>query len=136
MSYITKEEFDAAIGGYEFLQKVAEEFAEKYEEVFVGGKFSYLRELDISADEITGDIEMMFEVNYCGCCQGDWETYTVPVDYLWDENWIEREKEARAHQQKIREQEEAKRKEAEAVKLKERRYQQYLKMREEFEGED
>lgn len=136
MSYLTKEEYMAAVGGYGFLLTAAKKLAEDYQNEFVGAKWSYLEDIDIDCDEITGDIDLTYSVSYCGCCPDGCETYTIPIDYLWDDDWVSREKERREQRRKIREAEEAKKREAEAEKLKERRYQQYLNMKKEFEGED
>lgn len=135
MTYITRAEFDAAVGGYDFLSKATKEFAKDFEKEFVGGKYVSLQEIDFACDEITGDIEMCFNVSYCGCCGPDYETFTVPIDYLWDENWMEREKAKRKEDQRIRDKEKAERKKKEKKEAAERRYQQYLAMKEEYKDE-
>jgi len=136
MSYMTKEEFIAAVGGYEFILSAAKEFAKEYREKFVGGKYATIEDIDIGCDGITGDIEITYDVSYCGCCPGEWEGYNVPISYLWDDDWVGREKERRDQQRKIREAEEAKRHEEERKRQEERRYQQYLKMKEFYEGKE
>lgn len=133
MSYITSKEYIAAIGGYTFLEKAAKNLAEDYGEKFVGGKYASLEDIDIEGDEITGEIELSFEVNYCGCCPGDYESYTLPIDYLWDDDWVGREKEKRAEAERQREKRKAEEKTKEDKERKERRYQSYLKMKEEYE---
>lgn len=134
MSYITSEEYIAAIGGYTFLEKASKELAKDYKDKFVGGKYATLKDLDFDCDEIVGDLEMCFEVNYCGCCPGDYETYTVPISYLWDDDWAGREKEKRAEEQRKREERKAEEKAKEDKEREEQRYQNYLKMKEEYEN--
>ncbi len=133
MSYITSEEYIAAIGGYKFLENAAKKLAKDYRDEFVGGKYATLNDIDIEADEITGDIELSFEVMYCGCCPGDYESYTLPISYLWDDNWREREKEKRAEALRQREERKAKEKAKQDKEWEEQRYQNYLKMKEEYE---
>ena len=134
MSYITREEYDAAIGGYGFLRNAAEKFAEDYEEKFVGGKYARLTDLDVSGDEITGDIEMTFDVSYCGCCPGEYERYEVPIDYLWDDTWEQRERDKRDADNKRLEEERERKKEEEKKKAEQREYERYLLLKEKYEN--
>jgi len=134
MSYITSEEYIAAIGGYSFLEKAAKKLAEDYRDKFVGGKYASLEDIDIEGDEITGEIQLSFEVMYCGCCPGEYESYTLPISYLWDDDWVGREKEKRAEALRQREKRKAEEKAKQDKEREERRYQGYLKMKEEYES--
>lgn len=132
MSYMTRKEYDAAIGGYSFLEKAARKFADDFKDDFVGGKHGYLDDIDIEGDEITGEINMGFSVSYCGCCS-DYESCTVPISYLWEDDWRDIEKAKREEQIKLREGKIAKEKVEEDRKREKRRYQNYLAMKEEYE---
>jgi len=133
MGYITREQYDAAIGGYSFLNKIAKQLAEDYRDEFVGGKYASIENVDVVGDEIAGDVEMEFDVSYCGCCPGEIEIYEVPADYLWRDDWKEVEREKRREQ--IRIIEEQKRKEEEERKAERERleYERYLKLKEKYE---
>lgn len=133
--YMSTKEYIAAIGGYKFLEDAAKKLAKDYKKEFVGGKYASLEDIDIEGDEITGKIELVFDVNYCGCCSGEYESYTLPIDYLWDDDWVGCEKEKRAEAQRQREKRKAEEKVKEDKEREERRYQGYLKMKEEYEGE-
>lgn len=131
MSYITSEEYIAAIGGYNFLEKAAKKLAKDYGGKFVGGKYATLQNIDI--DEIAETIFLTFDVCYCGCCPSEYESCTLPMDYLWDDDWVGREKEKRAEAERQREKRKAEEKAKQDKEREERRYQGYLKMKEEYE---
>lgn len=133
MSYITSAEYIAAIGGYIFLEKAAEKLAKDYRDKFVGGKYASLEDVDIEGDEITGEIQLSFDVMYCGCCSGDYESYTLPISYLWDDDWKEKETVKRDVIKAETEKRRAKEKAEEAKKREKARYQSYLAMKEEYE---
>lgn len=133
MSYLTKEEYVAAIGGYSFIEKAVQELAETYRKKFVGGRYATLTDTDIDCDSIDGEIELEFEVNYCGCCPGDYETYTVPVEYLWDDSWITKEEQRRDEECRIAEEKKALAKAQKEKERAEQRYEEYLRLKEEYE---
>lgn len=130
--YLTKEQYEIALDGYSYINKAVKKFAEDYEKEFCDSR-GWVKSVDYDPEGGTIDIEE--EWSYCGCCSNDYEYYYLPIEYLWDKDWVGREKERRDQQ---RRDEEQRKKEKEAQKEKEReeaRYQKYLKMKEEYEPE-
>lgn len=130
--YLTKEQYEIALEGYAFIDKAVKEFGEAYEKEFCKGQ-CWINKIDF--DPETGTIDIEEEWSYCGCCSNDFETFYLPIDYLWDDHWVGREKERRAQ---LAREEEQRKKEKEALKEKEReekRYQKYLEMKKEYENE-
>jgi hypothetical protein len=67
----------------------------------------------------------------CGYYESD--HHTIPASYLWDEEWMEKEKTRQAEEQRKKEHREKARKLKEEKAAEERRREQYLKLKEEFE---
>ena len=130
MSFITREQYDAAIGGYTFLEKIAAEFAKEYVDEFGIG---YIDTVDIDYEEPPGYIAIETWQSYCGCCSPDTFYYAVPMDYLWDDNWKVREQEKLDKKKLKEEKERAKDKAKEEKKREKARYKSYLSMKEEYE---
>lgn len=130
--YLTEKEYKIALDGYSFIDDAVKKFAEDYKKEFCpSGYVTKVEFFPTSDTEATIDIEE--EYTSCGCCSPDYEEFSLPVEYLWDKDWVGREKERR--EQKRRENE-LRNKEREAEREKERdekRYQQYLAMKEEYE---
>ena len=132
MTYATRTEIDAAIDGYSFIHKRAKQLAEDYVAEFAAG---WLNEetIDIEADGVTGEITFETEYSYCGCCSNDIEWHTIPLCYLWEDDWKEQVQAKRDEEKREAEI----RNEAEKAKKKkereEARYQSYLDMKEEYE---
>lgn len=133
MAYATKLEIGAAIDGYEFIQKRAIELAKDYTDNF---ELGWLNEesIDVEADGITGEINFETEHSYCNCCSNDIYYHTLPISYLWDDNWIDREKEKRAEALRQREKRITEEKAKQDKEREEQRYKRYLSMKEEYEG--
>lgn len=131
--YLTEKEYQVALDGYAYIHKAVENFKEDYETKLLDSR-DWIESIDFDPDNET--IEITVEIRYCGCCPGDYETRYLPISYLWDEDWVGREKERQDMERKA---EEERKKEREAQKEKEReekRYQQFLEMKKEYEGED
>ena len=74
------------------------------------------------------------EVSSCSCCSPDSFSYTIPVSYLWAEDWIEREKLIRELNEQERLRLLAEREEAEEQHRQEVRRAKYEELRKEFGG--
>ena len=128
--YITEKEYEIALDGYSFINAAVKKFGEAYEAEFCGGR-GWVSKVDFDPDAGTIDIEE--EWSYCGCCSNDYENYYLPIDYLWDKDWVGREKQVR-EQQRLDREKAAELKAAEKEeKRKAERYQKYLSMKEEYE---
>lgn len=128
--YITQKEYNIALNGYSFIDDAVKRFTEDYASEFCSD--GWINQVDFDSEAGTIDIEE--EHSYCGCCSNDYENYCLPIEYLWDKAWIDREKERR--NEKIRKAE-RKKAEQEVERKKERevaRYQNYLTMKKEYEG--
>ena len=128
--YITEKEYKIALDVYSFIDETVKKFAEEYATEFCGGK-EWVSKVDFDPD--AGLIEIEEEYSYCGCCSNDYETYYLPIEYLWDKDWVGREKEKRAEKIRLREIKAAEKKVAKEAERKEARYQKYLSMKEEYE---
>lgn len=128
--YITRKEYEIALDGYSFISSAVKKFGEEYEAEFCGNR-GWLSKIDFDSEN--GLIEIEEEWSYCGCCSNDYENYYLPIEYLWDKDWIGREKEKRENQRLEREKEKAEWAAEEEKERKEARYQRYLSMKEEYE---
>ena len=136
---ITKKEFQAALSGYTLIDKEVKDAAERYMNKFGGNKESItsINEDCYYDDELDGfeTIEISTEAYYCGCCGPDYESYSIPLSYIWDKNWEEKETERRAEAKRKKEEAIAQKKAEEDKKREEKRYADFLKMKDEYEGE-
>lgn len=132
MAYATKTEIDAAIGGYGFIIERAKQFAEDYTSEFAAG---WLNEgtVDVEADGITGEISFETEYSYCGCCSNDIDYHTLPLSYLWEDDWKEQVQTKRDKEKAETEKRRAKEKAKQKKEREKARYQSYLAMKEEYE---
>lgn len=132
MAYATRTEIDAAIDGYGFIIQRAKQLAEDYANEFASG---WLNEetVDVEADGITGEISFETEYSYCGCCSNDIDYHTLPLSYLWEDDWKE-QVQAKRDTEKVEKEKRLKKKKAEEKKKREAaRYQSYLSMKKEYE---
>ena len=127
--FIKKDQFETSILGYGLVEDALNKFGAVYLEVF-NWKSSDIDKIVVIDDFIRMDISTW----YSGCDE-ETDYITCPVSYLWDEDWIEKEKvrlaqeaEERKKRQEIRD---AKRRE----ENKEGRRKHYLELKEEFENE-
>lgn len=128
--YMSTKEYIAALGGYNLIEKQARQLAEDYVSEF---GYGIIKSVDVEADEITGEIEITTYYSNCGCCGPDYEYYTIPISYLWDEDWKKKETVKRDTAKAETEKRRAKEKAEEAKKREKARYQSYLAMKEEYE---
>ena len=105
--HITEKEYQVALDGYSYIDEAVRKFGEEYSNEFCGGS-AWVNKIDFDPED--GTIEIEEEFSYCGCCSNDYETYYLPIDYLWDEHWIGREKERRAEVTRQKEKAEVERK--------------------------
>lgn len=128
--YITEKEYEIALDGYSFIDKAVKAFGEEYEKEFCGGR-GWLNKIDFDPED--GTIEIEEEYSYCGCCSNDYESFYLPIEYLWDKDWVGREKQLR-EQQRLDREKAAEQKAAEKEeKRKAERYQKFLAMKKEYE---
>jgi hypothetical protein len=129
---ITQEEVMEAIKIHEELYKQVEGIAEDYIKIKDG------REID-TIDGIIID-EYGIEVtgrNYsrCGCCSDEYESYDIPISYLWDPDWqqdLRKELNKRNLEALKKKAEEKKEQER---KAKEAEYKRFLELKEKFDEE-
>lgn len=131
--YMTDKEFYAAFDGYGFISKAIKQFADDYMAEFEGDRTSLIS-VDYTYDGIFGEIDLETSTNLCSCCYPDEpDYYKFPIKYLWEDDWIAIEKERRAENLRAREKREAEEKAQKEKEHEERRYQGYLKLKEEYE---
>ena len=128
--YITQKEYEIALDGYAFIAGAVKKFGEEYDEKFCGSR-GWVSNIDFDPD--SGMIEIEEEWSYCGCCSNDYESYNLPIEYLWDDDWVGKEKEKREELARLREERKAKKEAKRKAERKEARYQSYLAMKEEYE---
>ncbi len=128
--YITQKEYEIALDGYSFINEAVKKFGEEYDEKFCGSR-GWVTKVDFDPEAALIEIEE--EWSYCGCCSNDYENYYLPIEYLWDDDWVGREKEKREEKIRLREEEKAEKKAEREAERKEARYQSYLSMKEEYE---
>ena len=128
--YMSTKEYIAALGGYNLIEKQARQLAEDYVSEF---GYGYIESVEVEADEITGEIEVTTYYSNCGCCGPDYEYYTIPINYLWDEDWKKKETAKRDTEKAAAAKRRAKEKAEKEKKHKAARYQSYLAMKEEYE---
>lgn len=129
--FIDKDKFENALLGHNCINKILEEFSQEYKKEFLGGKYQpYVDEIYIE----TGYLKMDIKTSYCGCCSDDSSYRSCPVEYLWDNNWIEKEKANLEQQEVEREAKVVARKIEDAKKFDERRKVKYLELKKEFES--
>ena len=127
--YANKTEFMEA--PIEDCQKAAIALVDEYDALFLDPN-EFVNEESIDVGYISDVIEFTTSITQCGCC---YETnyYTLPLSYLWTENWKElaiKEKEEKLAIEETAKQERANR---EKEKLYEQRYRRYLELKQEFE---
>lgn len=144
MFTITKENFEQDMESYMRVHGAVEQLAESYVSNFGEGGREYVDEFEIEYDGVFGTILLSTEVStHCGCCGPDYNSYTIPLAYLFDKDWIETEKnsrsakalwekEQRAAKAVIRKREKAVQDAEKKKKLEAERYADFLKMKEEY----
>lgn len=137
---ITKKELQAALSGYSLIDKEVKEAAERYINKF-GGHREHISSINEDCwydDELNGHetIDIETEAYYCGCCGPDYEHYSIPLSYIWDKNWEEKETARREEAKRKKEEAFAQKKAEEDKEREEKRYANFLKMKEEYEGKD
>ncbi len=128
---MTEAEYHAAVGGYHFLEKAAEDLAETYVDKFG----DYCSVNSVHLDEIDGDITIEAQYTHCSGCGTDYYSYEIPTSYLYDPNWIEKEQAKRDEAAKKVEEAKAEKAALRKKELAEKRYQSYLEMKKEYEDE-
>jgi len=118
------------IESYKILHDRMEAIAEDYIRINNG------REID-TIDSVTIDGEYI-EVegrnySHCGCCGDDYESYEIPISYLWNPDWREdlREELTKRNLEALKKKE-AEKKEKER-KDKEAEYKRFLELKEKFD---
>ena len=137
---ITKKELQAALSGYSLIDKEVKAAAERYMDKFGNNRerISSINEDCWYEDELDGTerIEIETEAYYCGCCGPDYEHYSIPLSYIWDPKWEEKETARREEAKRKKEEAFAQKKAEEDKQREEKRYANFLKMKEEYEGKD
>jgi len=133
----TKAEIAAAIQGYTLIDEAATETAERWLSIFGGGR-EHITNMEVDcwdADAIdSGTIDISTETYYCSCCGPDYDSHSLPLSYIWDEEWEDREKEKIAERKRLEEERKAAKKVEDDKKREEKRYANFLEMKEEYEG--
>ena len=136
---IAKKEFMEAAEGYALIDREARETAERYLKVF-GSDREHITSFECDCYDITyidhATIDFSTEASYCSCCGPDYESYSIPISYVWDTEWYEREKEKKAEQKRKEDERKAAKKAEEEKKREEKRYQSFLEMKKEYETVD
>lgn len=126
---MSKEEYIAAVGGYNFLEERARLLAKDYLKEYGTGT---LDNVDIEADGIA-EGEIYIESSYwCGEACSEW--YTIPATYLYLDNWRELEDAKLAEQKRIAKEHEATRKAEAEIQQEKARYELYLELKKKYEG--
>lgn len=144
MSTITKENFEQHIEGYVKIHDAVEQLANDFVNNF-GSSREYVSSFEIEYDGFFGTILIDTEASNCGCCGPDYGSYSIPLAYIFDSDWVKTETDKRAEQKrKLKEEQAAKaaiQKKEKAIqdaerkkKLEAERYQDFLKMKEEYES--
>ncbi len=134
---ITKKEFEAAVEGYALIDREAKATAERWLTVFgYGGEWITSIECDCFdlADVEHGTIDISTEESYCSCCSNDYNSHSIPVSYIWDPDWEDRDVKRRAEEKRLEDERKAAKKIEDAKKREEKRYAKFLEMKEEYEG--
>jgi len=144
MSTITKENFEQHIEGYVKIHDAVEQLADDFVKNF-GSSREYVSSFEVEYDGFFGTIQINTEASHCGCCGPDYESYNIPLAYIFDSDWVKTEKDKRAERMRKLEEERAAKavirkkekviKDAEKKKqLEAERYQEFLKMKKEYEA--
>lgn len=142
---VTKQEIAAAIRGYSLIDEAAKETAERWLKIF-GNPKEYITSIEVDCWDVdwedyedgfdgSGSIDISTEASYCGCCSPDYDSHSIPLSYIWDPDWEQREKDKIAERKRIEDERKAAKKAEEDKKRAEKRYADFLKMKEEYEGE-
>lgn len=127
---------------YALVHSAVEDLVEKYVSQFGTGGREYVSDFEVDTD---GSIQIGTEESYCGCCGPDYNSYNIPLAYLLDDDWVNTEKKRRAEKAKVekaeravkaseRKNEKIIRDAAKKKRLEAERYQEFLKMKKEYES--
>ena len=131
----TQKEFEAAQNGYTFTDNALAEFGKQFKKEF--GGFDSIKNIEYFYDEGDGDIDIETTTRLCSCCYPDErDYYNFPIHYLWSDDWISLEKARREEKQLAKEKDKAEKEEKQRKEHEEKRYQGFLKLKEEYEGEN
>lgn len=134
---MTKEQYEANEESMIELQKAIGKLAQLYVDNFYSNR-TEITSISFGYDMVEevhyeGHIVIEIETSHCSCCNPDGEMICIPIDYLWDEEWIvraekQREAEFERELQLRRETEER-----EKDRIKEIRRSQYEQLKKEFD---
>jgi predicted RNase H-like nuclease (RuvC/YqgF family) len=132
----SKEDIKNSIEGYFLLNEAAKETAERWLAIF-GGRNEWLTSIEIDCefeeDIDSSSIEINTEASHCSCCGNDYDSHSIPLSYIWDTEWETREREKIEREKQLKAEIDAKRKAAEEERRKKKRYEDFQKMKKEFE---
>jgi hypothetical protein len=97
-----------------------------------------LPELDFDPEEYKDGVFVRFEIPLCGCCPGEYEGFTIKYEWLetlTDEQITSRILDTRATEKLAQEQLEEELRQARMRKREEQEKEQYLKLKEKYEGD-
>ncbi len=130
---ITEKKYKAGIATYHLIGSEINRIGQEYIDEF--HPRSYFNEIEIE----DSTFRISYETSYCGCCTNDQDSVSIPINYIWDDDWIEQEKERLELLAKVKEEEKrleklakekAKRKAAKQAEKD--RYAEFLQMKEEY----
>lgn len=127
---------------YARVHSAVEDLADLYISHFGTGGREYVSSFEVDLD---GSIHIGAEESHCGCCGPDYNSYNIPLSYLTDSDWVNTEKKSRAEEARIKKAERAVkaaerknekiiRDAAKKKRLEAERYQEFLKMKKEYES--
>ena len=113
------------------------EHAENVIDIFLSVNNRWNRGIE-SIEYYSDELYVSYDASRCGCCR-DTESITMPMEYLWEEDWKEKEL-ARMENEKKEKERLAKRKEAKEEKDKKKAKEEkdkkdYTRLKKKFEGE-
>lgn len=131
MSYSIKDKAWCELAGamYQEFHQALEDLCDLYIANF-GHDKEYVTEFTLEDDMI----HISTEISHCSCCSPDYDSHAIPVSYLWDSNWVEKEKEKIKVRERIEQEMKAANKLERERKAEEARRAQYEKLKEEFEN--
>ena len=123
--------YEAAVTSHDMLYEATIQFINRFKAHF--NLPGYLDSDTIEWD--TYSIQFSCDVSHCGCCSDEVEHHSILADYLWSDDWIERETQFRKDREKTKKAAKVRDKDAEKARATKARLREFKKLKIEF-GED
>lgn len=98
----------------------------------MGHERGYVSELEFNC----GHIIISIETYYCGCCGPDHDSESMPIEYLWDEDWQKEIPAILAERKKQKELKEAQQKKRAEERAREAELKKLAELKAKYEKED